>query len=167
MKKGFNIVLIGMPGCGKSTIGEIISYKLKMNLLDLDRYIEKFQGNTIAEIFKMGEEYFRNIESKCAAEVSKKKNTVICTGGGIVKKQENIENLKENGVIVFINRPLENIIADVDTSSRPLLKDNKDNLYSLYDERHDLYKKYCDIEVENLKDISSVVNTIIKKINEA
>lgn len=165
MKKGYNIVLIGMPGCGKSTIGEILSYKLKMNLVDLDRYIEKKQGNTIPEIFKMGEEYFRNIESKCAYEVSKKKNTVICTGGGIVKKQENIEILKENGVVVFINRPLQNIFDDVDTNSRPLLKDNKDNLYKLYDERYDLYKNYCDIEVENSKDISGVVKKIIEIIN--
>lgn len=156
-----NLVLIGMPGCGKTAIGRIISRVLHMTFVDVDRYIESTENKTISELFSVSEEYFRDIESKCAKEIAGGFNKVICTGGGIIKRESNITNLKENSFVVFINRPIENIISDVDISTRPLLKDNKEKLYNLYNDRIDLYKKYCDIEVINDKDLEYIFKKII------
>lgn len=155
-----NIVLIGMPGCGKTTIGKILSTVLKKEFVDIDEYIEKVQNKSIDEIFIAGEESFRNIESAAVLDISKRNNLIISTGGGIVKRYENVDRFRSNGIIIFINRPLEQIEKDIDVSRRPLLKTNNNALNSLYNERYSLYKRYCDYEVENNKDISSAVNYI-------
>lgn len=158
-----NLVLIGMPGCGKTTIGKILSSRLNMNFIDLDEYIEKSSSSTIPEIFKKGEEYFRDLESKAVEEVAKEKSSIISTGGGVVKRKSNMSILKENGIIVFIDRPLEDIINDINTETRPLLKNNEEEINRLFNERYDIYRKYCDFIVNN-RDIDTVVNDIINLI---
>lgn len=157
-----NIVLIGMPGCGKSVIGEMIAKKIEMAFIDIDTYIEASTNRTITEIFKNGEDEFRDIESVAVLELSKKKSVVISTGGGIIKIQENILNLKKNGIIIYINRPIENIVEDIDVETRPLLEKDSSKIYRLFEERGPLYKKYCDYEVMNISDIDDVVNNIIQ-----
>lgn len=159
-----NIVLIGMPGCGKTTIGKILSEKLNMKYCDIDEYIEKKTGRTIPEIFQDGEEEFRRIEREAVLEVSKGKDMAIATGGGVIKSFINIENLRRNGIIIFINRPIENIMGDIDADNRPLIKDKKEKLYSLYKERYPLYKKYCDYQVMNIGSLEEVVERIIEII---
>ncbi|MDP4143512.1 MAG: shikimate kinase [Bacillota bacterium] len=161
MKIDKNIVLIGMPGCGKSTIGKRVAKKLGLNFCDIDEYLVKKQGISIPEIFKQGEEHFRDIETQCVKDVSKYANTVISTGGGVVKRKENIFALKEKGIVIFINRPIENIVSDVDTESRPLLKDDISRLYKLYEERYKLYKEYCDHEVINNGQFIDAVEKIL------
>lgn len=164
-----NIVLIGMPGCGKSEIGKILAEKLEMILLDMDTYIEKSTKCTITEIFKNGEEGFRDIEAKAVVELSEKTSAVISTGGGVIKRYENILNLKKNGIIIYINRPIKNIEADIDVETRPLLTQEPYKLYRLFEERGNLYKKYCDHEIMNISNIDDVVNNIIEiyaKINK-
>lgn len=157
-----NIVLIGMPGCGKTTIGKILSQELGMEYCGIDEYIEARRSKTITEIFKDGEESFRQIEREAVLEVSKGKNTVIATGGGVIKSFENIENLRKNGIIIFLNRPVENIMMDVDIITRPLLKDGPDKLYTLFKERYSLYKEYSHYEVMNVGDIHQVVEDIVE-----
>ncbi|MCT4507370.1 MAG: shikimate kinase [Tepidibacter sp.] len=157
-----NIVLIGMPGCGKTSIGNILAEKLGMEFIDIDKYIEEKEERSITEIFNYGEDYFRKIESKAVKEVSGKLSTVISTGGGVVKSYSNIEMLNKNGIIIFINRPIEDIIADVDISSRPLLKEGKEKIYNLFKQRYSLYKKYCNCEIINDIELNEVVNRIIK-----
>ena len=127
-----NIVLIGMPGCGKSTIGCLLSEKLSLEFIDVDEYIEKNEEMTISSMFEISEEYFRQIESKYIEKVSKLNSTVISTGGGVVKNKCNMLLLKKSSVIIYINRKIEDIISDIDDSNRPLLKDNKEKLYDLY-----------------------------------
>ncbi|MBA5851018.1 shikimate kinase [Clostridium sp. cel8] len=158
-----NLVLIGMPGCGKTTIGKILSSRLNMNFIDLDEYIEKSSSSTIPEIFKKGEEYFRDLESKAVEEVAKEKSSIISTGGGVIKRKSNMSILKENGIIVFIDRSLEDIINDINTETRPLLKNNEEEINRLFNERYDIYRKYCDFIVNN-RDIDTVVNDIINLI---
>lgn len=149
MKKRDKIILIGMPGCGKTTIGRILAKELKYNFYDMDEYIEKNEGIQIKDIFKKSEDDFRKLETKACLELTKKNRCVISTGGGVIKKDININILKEHGIIVFINRPIEKILNDIDISKRPLLKSGKDKLYSLYKERFEKYKNCSNIEVIN------------------
>lgn len=157
-----NIVLIGMPGCGKTTFGSELSKKLNFKFIDMDKYIEEKTGNTITELFENGEEYFRTIEKSCAIELSKLSGYVISTGGGIVKIKENMECLKSSGFVIFINRPLEYIVEDVDVKTRPLLSNGIDKIYNLYEERFELYKKYCDIEIKNEKNFEKCLDEMEK-----
>lgn len=156
-----NIVLIGMPGCGKTTIGKLLADRLNMQFCDIDQYIEQKEGKSISDIFKKGEAFFRCIENKAVKEVSKNSSFVISTGGGVIKSAENMKLLKKNGVILFINRSVEDIISDVDTSARPLLKDGKEKLYTLYKERYPLYKQYCDCEIKNDTNLQIVMDRIV------
>ncbi|TDT51374.1 shikimate kinase [Fonticella tunisiensis] len=157
-----NIVFIGMPGCGKSSIGKIVAERLKLPFYDVDEYIEKKAGKTIKEIFQHGEEHFRRIESEAIREISQNRPSVISTGGGAVKVPLNMKILRENSVIFFINRPIEKILQDIDISVRPLLAGDASKIYELYQERYPLYKKYCDIEVMNDREFQDVVNKIIR-----
>ena len=157
-----NIVLIGASGCGKSTIGKLLAEKLGLVFFDVDDCIEKKEGKSIKDIFVDGEAYFRSIESEVLKEIlNNNKDKVISTGGGVVKMQKNMEILSQNSVIIFINRPVEQIAADIDISNRPLLADNKEKIYSLYNERYPLYKKYCQYEVMNNKFVEDVINEIV------
>lgn len=135
-----NIVLIGMPGSGKTTVGRILAEKLGREFIDTDQIITEEQGN-ITEIFeKLGEQGFRNIETDVIKRVSALQGKVIATGGGAVLREENIDFLKFNGRIYFIDRPITQIVA---TPDRPLSQDRQ-ALKKRYDERYEIYCNYCD-----------------------
>ena len=157
-----NIVLIGMPGCGKTTLGKILNKELSMEFYDMDNYIERKTDKKISELFEKGENYFRDIESLACEELSKNKNVIISTGGGVIKRKENIDFLKENGIVIFIDRSVDDIIGDVDISKRPLLKEGKEKVLKLYEERYLLYKNYADEIVVNNKNIEDTKNKIIR-----
>jgi len=160
-----NIVIIGMPGSGKSTIGYMLSKKINMDYIDMDEYIEMDEKKSIKEMFQISEDYFRDVETRCTKSLSKLNSHIIATGGGVVKRKENIHIFKENCIIVFINRPLDNIIQDIDTNIRPLLAEGKNKLYQLYNERINLYKEYCDIEIMNNKEIPYALEQITDLIS--
>ena len=111
MKKS-NIVLIGMSGAGKSTVGIALSFKMRMPFVDMDNYIERTQKMTISKIFETrGNEYFRDIEAKAAKHIGLSyRHTIVSTGGGVILRPENMKYLKKNGVVVYINRSVENIL---------------------------------------------------------
>lgn len=159
-----NIILIGMPGSGKTSLGKIIADKLNKAFIDMDDYIELKESKSIKEMFAISEEFFRDLESKYSILMGELDSHIIATGGGIVKRKENIRNLKKNSLIVFINRPIEDIVSDVDVKSRPLLKEGVEAVYKLYSERINLYKKYCHIEISNTGEIDKVADLIIEKV---
>ena len=162
-----NIILIGMPGCGKSVFGRRLASKLGRSFYDADAELEKIYGETISEIFeKYGEDEFRRRETETMRTLCEKDGVVISTGGGVVKNQKNIEIAKKSGAVVFLNRPLEHIMRDVDTSKRPLLKDGKARLRKLYDERIGLYKKYADLEVRNDKNFNITLSRLIREVEK-
>ncbi|MGG5460875.1 shikimate kinase [Clostridium sp. B9] len=163
MKKG--VLLIGMPGSGKTTIGGVLAKAIGMNFVDIDKFIEKSTGKEINEIFAQGEVVFRDLESKSCELLSGLSNVVISSGGGIITREENMSNFEEF-ITVFINRPLDLIIEDIDTETRPLLWAGKERLTNLYRERIDLYKKYCDIEVINDGSLEDTVKEIVNEINK-
>ncbi len=138
-----NIVLVGMPSCGKSTIGRIIGEDLGREFIDTDSLIVEKYGD-ISEIFKYkGEKYFRDIESKIISEISKKNGAVISTGGGAVLRDINIDYLKQNSKIYFLDRPVEKLVP---TSDRPLAG-TRERIEKLYGER---YARYIEVSDEKI-----------------
>ncbi len=162
---GKNIVLIGMPGSGKSTIGKILSKRSGHRLIDIDKYIEMSTGKSITELFEEGEDVFRSFERKAINKFSNEKSIIISTGGGTVKDYRNMEALKKNGIIFFIDRPIESIAANLKMGKRPLLKDGIHRLYSIYNERYELYRKYSTVQIVNDSTLEDAVNKIINYIN--
>ncbi|MEG2017245.1 MAG: shikimate kinase [Clostridium sp.] len=155
-----NIVLIGMPGCGKSTIGRILSDETELDFVDLDDYVVENNGMTIEEMFNQGEEFFRSKETEAVKAVSKNSGTIISTGGGVIKLNENMTELKANGIIIFIDRTPEKIIETLDDSVRPLLKDGIERIFELYKERYELYKKYSNMIISNNEELEKAVSEI-------
>ena len=146
IKEKRNIVLIGMPTSGKTTIGLSLSRRLHMAHVDTDQLIMKRIKMPIKRFFKIyGEDKFREIESEVIKEVSKLNSRVISTGGGTILKDENMINLKMNSIIIFIDRDKDNLFI---SSSRPLTS-TRDDVDKLYDERISLYRKYADITITN------------------
>lgn len=160
-----NIVLIGMPASGKTTVSEMLSEISGMEKYDTDAYLEEKEHRLIKEIFsEFGEEYFRDLEEKYTCELSRKNGVLISTGGGVIKREVNINNLKNNGIIIFLDRsPLE--ISKEDHTLRPLLQD-KANIEKLYSERYHLYEKYADYIIKNDGTPEQAVESILKIINE-
>lgn len=155
-----NIVLIGMPGSGKTTIGKVLSNRLKMDFLDTDQIIEEDIKMSISNYFKeYSEEEFRKLETEVIKNNYLKTPLVISTGGGIIKKDINIELLKHNGEIYFINRNVNKIKI---TSNRPLTT-NKIDLRRLYEERIKKYRKCADYIIKNDKEIEDAVKMILKE----
>lgn len=159
-----NIVLIGIMGCGKTTIAKELGKRLNKSVVDLDEYLVNKYHQSINEMFEISEAYFRDKESACCKDIADYQNYIISTGGGVVKRSHNIELLKQNGIIIYLDRPLNHIVNDVETSSRPLLKDGAQKLYEIHEQRHQLYLDACDIHVINDKNIEDIVNLILKEI---
>ena len=156
-----NILLIGMPGCGKSAAGRRLAKRLRRKLYDVDRIIVEREGKTIPEIFaERGEPYFRDLESAIVRELSAKKGVIISTGGGTLLREENRTALRQNGRAVYIRRPLEQLAR----GGRPLSAD-ADALARLYAERAPLYESFADITVSDSESIDACVEKIIRALN--
>ena len=152
-----NLILIGMPGCGKSTIGKILALKLGKQFVDADAAIEQRAGMSIPEIFaKYGEEEFRKLETSVLEELGQKSCLVIATGGGCVTKQVNYPLLHQNGTIFWIQRP----ISQLATGGRPLSKAGK--LEEMFQSRKPLYESFADYTVFN---DSAPENTVTQILN--
>lgn len=157
------VFLIGMPGCGKTTLGKIAAKRLNMKFADMDKEIERAEGKSISDIFEMyGEEYFRDAETKMLrGEVLGDEDKIISTGGGIVVKEENIEILQNSGAeVIFIDRPPECIEADIECSKRPLMKNGADAVYKLYRQRYARYERACTTKIINNSDLMGAVSAL-------
>lgn len=138
-----NILLVGMPGCGKSTIGGIISDITGRSFVDTDTMITERTGISIPEIFaRYGEDEFRRLETEVLAEVSQKSGQVIATGGGVVTRAENHPLLEQNSTVIFLNRDISLLARD----GRPISQSR--DLNELYLERLPMYRAVCDYEIE-------------------
>lgn len=165
LNKKKNIVLIGMPGCGKTTIGKALAENLGKCFIDTDEEIVKHEGISIPEIFKTrGEKAFREIESRVIAEISANQGLVIATGGGAVLNSRNIDLLKENGNAIFLDKDIDDIVT---TSDRPL-SSNKQDLQKRYDERYDIYVSSADFKIDcnnNVFDNVDMIKEVILSEN--
>ena len=153
-----NIILIGMPGCGKSSIGQALANTLHRPFIDADAEIVRRVGCSIPEIFaKDGEPGFRKIESAVLADLGKASGTILATGGGCITRPENYPSLHQNGRIVWLMRPLELLPTD----GRPMSQANP--LAALWETRKALYAHFSDVTVRN----DTTIDACVQQIEEA
>lgn len=159
LKDKLNIVLIGMPSSGKTTIAGILKERLGYETYEMDDIITEEIGMPIKDYFSQyGEEAFRDRETLCAKALRNRHHAIISCGGGVIKRPINMRYLKENGFVIFIDRNIDKLIA---TDDRPLSNDYE-KLKRLYLERYDLYRKYSDITITNNGDISDTIDQILE-----
>ena len=146
MDEALNLVLVGMPGCGKSRVGKIVARLLRREFVDLDAEVVRSAGMPIPEIFaKYGEARFRELERIEAQKVAARKNLVIATGGGTIVQPGAPEIFRATGKICYLRRPLELLQT---AHGRPLSRDRA-AVEKLYSERHEKYESAADFTVEN------------------
>lgn len=165
-----NIVLTGFMGTGKTAVGKEIARLLDMKLIDVDTEIEKSEKMTINEIFKQfGEPRFREIETEMITKLSKDKSSIISTGGGAVLKQENMDILRENGVIICLIATPETILGRTSNSNdRPLLQVENplERIKGLLNFRRPFYEK-ADIMIDTEgKPPLRIAEEIIEKVKD-
>lgn len=154
-----NIVIIGMPGSGKTAVSTMLAERLGRKIFDTDTIVSEKAGVTIPEIFAaQGEVGFRKLETEATAEVGKLSGNIISTGGGVVTVADNYELLHQNGVIVWIERDTNKLARD----GRPISLSS--DLNELYAARLPLYERFADIKADNNGDINDTVNAIMEMI---
>lgn len=162
MAKAMRIYLIGMPGCGKSTLGHRLALELGYTFIDMDQYIEKEACMFVDEIFEAyGEAYFRGLEQNVLKEFLKMDNVIIATGGGVIKNKANKKAM--DGKCIYLYTSIENIKKRLEESStvRPLLQTK--TVEQLYEERKDLYEYFSDISIDNTN-IESAIDAIKQEV---
>ena len=153
-----NIVLVGMPGCGKTTIGRLLAEKLGHPFADADAAIKGEAGMSIPEIFaREGEDGFRIRESAVLERLGRQPGLVISTGGGCVTREENYFHLRQNGVIIFLQRGLDRLAR----KGRPL---SAGDLEAMYARRLPLYRRFADIQADNNAPPERVADRILQTL---
>jgi shikimate dehydrogenase len=165
LKNTYNLVFIGLPLSGKSKYAKLFESKLNKKLYDTDQEIEKVIDMSIYDYFQLNSEaQFRMVETEIIKILFKQHNCIISTGGGAIKRDINIELLKQNGIIVFLNKNPKKIAEKI-IKGRPLIK-NSNDIIRIAEERMPLYKKASDIIIDIKKDTVYHINEIKEKINE-
>lgn len=153
-----NVSLIGMPGCGKSTIGAALAKRLGKTFVDLDEEIERRTGNNIPDIFaREGEEAFRRYEADTLADIAKRTGQIIACGGGVIKNPANVRALRQNGSVLWVQRPLGKLA----TGGRPLSQGGA-ALKQLQAERTPLYQAAADAILDNSTTLAEAVQAAVQ-----
>lgn len=159
-----NLVLVGMPGSGKSTIGRALAERMNRRFVDMDELIVTLAGKSIPEIFaQAGEDGFRAVETEAARQCGREKSLVIAAGGGAVTRTKTMDALCQNGEIVWIERPPEALA----TEGRPLSQGGLDGLRAMYSARRPLYERYAAVRVDNSGEPESAVKAAMEGFYEA
>ncbi len=154
-----NLISIGMPGCGKSTVGALLAQRLGREFVDADLEIERTAGISIPEIFaRFGEAHFRALETEVLASLTKRSGLVIATGGGCVTREENYALLHQNGRIIWLKRDT----AKLPTDGRPLSRGA--DLSAMYAARAPLYARFADATVENNGEVAQTIEQILEAL---
>ena len=157
-KRTRNLLLIGMPGCGKTTVGRALAARLGRKLADTDALIEELAGCTIPELFaREGEAAFRRLEHQVLCRVSKESGLVIATGGGIVTQPENWDPMHQNSTVIFLRRDLDLLPVE----GRPISQAG--NLAELYTRRLPLYQEAADLMVDN-ETVEEAASEVIRRL---
>ena len=140
-----NIVLIGMMGCGKSTVGALLARRLGWELVDTDQYIQRALGRTIPDIFaREGEAFFRAQEQLAAQALGRREDLVIACGGGLPTREDSIAALKGSGTVVWLRRDPGETYDSLDRSGRPLAQQGREDFIQRFQQREPIYRKWAD-----------------------
>lgn len=157
-----NIVFIGMPGSGKTTISRQVAKSLGRPWYDSDREVEAQEHMSITALFaEKGEEHFRQKETECIRLLMRQEGIVLAVGGGAVLHNAGI--LRVNSTVIYLDRSIERILSTLEAGTRPLLS-STDKLYTLYNERHKLYQELCDYKIANEGSIEETKNKILEAL---
>ncbi len=152
-----NIVLIGMMGSGKTTVGQLLAGRLKRTLVDTDKLIEAREGMTVSEIFAtQGEIYFRSVEAGVAQALSLRQDLVIACGGGLPLQEAAMAALKESGAVVWLDRDPGDIFDHEDMTGRPLAQAGRAAFLEKAAQRREVYARWADVTVT---DFTSPIST--------
>ena len=147
-----NIVLIGMMGCGKSTVGRLAARQLGMDFVDTDEKIERDTGRTIPDLFaREGEAYFRDWELGVSEELARQSGLVIACGGGLPTRPDSVASLKGSGVVFWINRDPGEIYDSVSMAGRPLGQGGREAFLARFAQREPIYRQWADYIIQGHK----------------
>ena len=165
-----NIVLIGMMGCGKTTVGKLLARRFDRPLVDTDALIEQRQGRSIPDIFaRNGEGHFRALELELCREIGKQEGLIIACGGGLPTQDEAIAALKENGVVFWLNRDPAETYDALDISGRPLAQAGREDFLDRYAGRAPIYRRWADYIIpcaDGPQAVEALISTIYLEVSE-
>lgn len=160
-----NIVLTGMMGSGKTTCGRLLAQRLGREFVDTDAVIVEQVGMPIARLFATrGEPVFRDLETEVCRTLSRREDLVVATGGGMVLRPENVELLKRSGVVVFLNRPVEEIFDSTSMAGRPLAQGGRDAFLETFARREPVYRRAADLQIRAEKTVEETVDALLAQL---
>ncbi len=166
-----NIVLIGMMGCGKSTVGRLLARRLGRELVDTDALIERRQGRSIPAIFASeGEEGFRALELEVCRELSGRQGLVVACGGGLPTQEKAIAALKENGLVFWLDRDPGETYDGLDLSGRPLAQGGREDFLQRYERRAPVYRRWADYIIpcgDGPQEAERLISTIYLEVSQS
>ena len=165
-----NIVLIGMMGCGKTTVGRILAHDLARRQIDTDSYIEAQTGRTIPDLFAAeGEDYFRRLETAAAEELAAQSGLILSCGGGLPTVDASIAPLYQSGTVFWLDRDPEDTIDRLDVSGRPLAQQGKADFLARYAVRAPIYRRWAHhiIRGSSPRDAAEQIKAILQKEERA
>lgn len=158
-----NIVLIGMMGCGKTTVGRLLSEKLGRPLVDTDGYIVERECRSINDIFAAeGEGYFRDRELDAARELGQKSGLIIACGGGLPLRRECMDALRGGGTVIWLRRDPAETYDSMDTAARPLARQGRQEFLERFARREPVYRACADIIIDDFSSPEQTMNTILE-----
>ena len=165
-----NIVLIGMMGCGKTTVGRLLARRLGLELVDTDALIAERQGRSISDIFAQdGEAYFRALELALCRELSEQDSLVIACGGGLPLQDKAIDPLKENGMVFWLDRDPRETYDALDVSGRPLAQAGREDFVRRYQDRAPVYRRWADYIIpcgDGPQEAARLISTIYLEVSQ-
>ena len=161
-----NIVLIGMMGCGKSTVGALLAERLRRPFIDTDALIEEREGRSIAQIFAAdGEERFRELERDVAHELGRQQSLVIACGGGLPLRADCMAPLKWGGTVFWLRRDPGETYDTMDTTGRPLAQQGRQSFLDRFAQREPIYRRWADCIIDDFSSPEATLQQILEALS--
>jgi shikimate kinase len=160
-----NIVLIGMMGSGKSTIGALLAQRLGRTLVDTDQRIVEREGRSISEIFAdKGEGYFRDLELAVARELGEQRDLIVACGGGLPLREDCITPLKESGTVFWLRRDPGETYDTMDTAGRPLAQQGRQDFLDRFAQREPIYRRWADYIIDDFSSPEATLQHVLEAL---